>query len=325
MGFAKDMVIKSLLLVAFIWCGFAGWEVHKEIRSRQLRQPDSYAPFSDLWSAGGSFLGMLVAQLLFRSLFSGVARAMIPKKPRWNHTVWGAKVTRCCDSVFKCSYYATMTIWGFALLRGEAWVPWVLGGSGTTRFCWTDGYPFQPVSAELRRYYLTAVGYHISEVAMLLLEARHPDFWEMMLHHSVSCALVFFSYGLNYVRLGSLVLLLHGATDICIYASKAIVDTSNIRLTAASYFALIVSYAWFRIYVFPMYIMRSAWVESLNEAGEHIYGWGFLNFALCTLLLLHMYWFGLIVKIGFLFRKTGQARDIQSNLSSLDMQDKKVS
>merc|ERR1719450_550471 len=140
------------------------------MRSRQLRQPERYANYTDLWPAGGAFLGMLVAQLLFRSLFSGVARAMIPKKNRWNHNVWGAKVTRCCDSVFKCSYYAAMTVWSFALLRGEPWTPWVLGGSGSTRFCWTDGYPFQAIPADLRRFYLTAVGYHLSEVAMLLLE-----------------------------------------------------------------------------------------------------------------------------------------------------------
>lgn len=55
---------------------------------------------------------MFAAQLIFRQLFSVVARAMIPKKPRWSHNVWGAKarhmrtcrgwqVTRCCDSIFK--------------------------------------------------------------------------------------------------------------------------------------------------------------------------------------------------------------------------------
>lgn len=160
---------------------------------------------------------------------------------------------------------------------------------------------------------------------MILLESRKPDFWEMLLHHVVSCSLVSFSYILNYVRMGSLVLLLHGATDILIYASKAVVDTPNIRLIAISYFALVAAYAWFRIYVFPVYIMRSAWVESIQEAGMErgLYGWGFLNFALWMLFLLHIYWFGLICKMGFVWRKTGQPRDLQSNLSAMDMQDRK--
>jgi len=324
MGVPKDLIWGSIVSAILVWGGFVAWDVHKEIRARQLQKPEGYPQYSDLLPALGMFAGMLAAQLLFRPLFAAVARAMIEKKPRWSYAVYGAKVTRCCDSVFKCSYYAAMTVWSLSLLRDEPWVPWVLGGKGEMRFCWTDGYPFQAVPAELRRFYLTAVGYHLSEVAMLLLETRLPDFWEMLLHHTVSCSLVVFSYALNYVRVGSLVLTLHGATDVLIYASKAFVDTGNIRCTTALYFSLILAYAWFRIFVFPVYIMQSAWVESVKEGGtERMYGWGYLNFALCVLLLLHIYWFGLIIKIGFHFRNTGQARDLQSNLSSLDMQGKK--
>mmetsp|Transcript_57987 Transcript_57987/g.149240 ORF Transcript_57987/g.149240 Transcript_57987/m.149240 type:complete len:329 (-) Transcript_57987:72-1058(-) len=321
MGFTKDLALGTLCLLALAWSGFVGWDIHKEVRARQLQKPDGYPQYSDLLLGLGMFVGMLLAQLLFRPLFAVVARAMIVKKPRWSYAVYGAKVTQCCDSVFKCSYYAAMTVWSLALLRDEPWMPWVLGGRGEMRFCWTDGYPFQPVSAELRRFYLTAVGYHLSEAAMLLLQARLPDFWEMLLHHTVACSLVVFSYALNYVRIGSLVLTLHGATDVLVYASKALVDTGMNGLLVTTYLCLIVAYAWFRIFVFPVYIMHSAWVQSITEAGVgRMHGWGYLNFALCVLLFLHMYWFGLIVKIGLHFRQTGQARDLQSNLSSLDMQ-----
>eukprot|EP00444_Apocalathium_aciculiferum_P049109 CAMPEP_0183508500 /NCGR_PEP_ID=MMETSP0371-20130417/8897_1 /TAXON_ID=268820 /ORGANISM="Peridinium aciculiferum, Strain PAER-2" /LENGTH=360 /DNA_ID=CAMNT_0025704881 /DNA_START=109 /DNA_END=1189 /DNA_ORIENTATION=- len=323
MGAAKDRVLQLLCLVALVWAVVVGRDLRKEVLSRQLRNPEKYPQFSDFWTALGSFVGMLIAQLLFRPVFSAVARAMIPKKARWSYPVWGAKVERCCDSVFKCCYYAAMTVWCFSILQGQPWMPWVLGGSGSTRFCWTDGYPFQQNSPELRRFYLTAVGFHLSEVAFLLLEVRKPDFWEMMLHHTVSCTLVGYSYLLNYVRLGSLVLLLHGATDVFIYFSKVMVDTPHTRLIVWSYFGLIAAYAWFRIYVFPVFIMRSAWIEGVQETGGEVYGWGYLNFALCVLLLLHMYWFGLIIKIGFHFRATGQARDLQSNLSSMDMQETK--
>lgn len=324
MGTTKDSVLRFLLVVAILWAAVVASNLHKVIVARQLLKPEAYPQYGDFWVAGGAFLGLLVAQLIFRPIFAAVARSMIPKKPRWSFTVWGAKVTRCSDSVFKCSYYAAMTVWCFALLRDQPWLPHAMGGSGDTQFCWKDGYPFQAVVPELRRFYLTAVGYHLSEVAMLLLETRHPDFWEMLLHHVVSCFLVSFSYILNYVRVGSLVLLLHGATDVFIYLSKALVDTSFIRLTVMSYFMLIITYAWFRIYLFPVFIMRSAWVESAQELGataEATIGWGYLNFALCTLLLLHVYWFGLIVKMGVFFRQTGQARDLQSNLSALDMQE----
>jgi hypothetical protein len=203
-------------------------------------------------------------------------------------------------------------------------MPAVLGGSGSTRFCWTDEYPFQAVPTEIRRFYLTAIGYHLSECVLLLMQEKLPDFWEMLLHHTISCTLVVYSYVLNYVRLGSLILFLHGITDVFLYASKALVDTTNTRLIVLSYFGLVIAYAFFRIIVFPVYLMRSAWIESMEEVGaEQLFGWGYLNFAMCTLLSLHMYWFGLIIKIGVYFRKTGHARDMQSNLSSMDMAAKK--
>lgn len=321
---AKDLVLRVLVVVTVLWAAQVLKDGYKEIQARHLKNPTAQAGTSDDVLLGvGCCAGMLIAQLLFRQLFAVAARAMIPKKPRWSHNVWGAKVTRCCDSIFKCAYYCAMTTWCFALLKDEPWLPRLLGGRGATKFCWT-GYPFQEVSSDLRRFYLTAVGYHCSEVLMLLLEERHPDFWEMMLHHLVTCCLVVFSFSFNYLRIGSLVLLLHGITDIFINLSKALVDTANARAIVASYFALVVSYVWFRILVFPISIMWSVWVESIPEARpEKIISWGFMNFGLFTIFLLHMYWFGMIIKIGTYYRRTGQARDLQSNLSSMDFGDKK--
>mmetsp|Transcript_60391 Transcript_60391/g.141365 ORF Transcript_60391/g.141365 Transcript_60391/m.141365 type:complete len:330 (+) Transcript_60391:97-1086(+) len=329
MSGAKDLLFRGLLAVALIWALQVGQEIYKESRARELKKPQESQEVAgrtqdELLHGALRFGGMLIAQLLFRYLFAPVARAMIPKKPRWSYQVWGAKVTRCCDSIFKCCYYCAMTTWCYALLRDQPWLPRLLGGSGDTRHCWR-GYPYQDLSSELCSFYLTAVGYHLSEVVMLLLEVRHPDFWEMLLHHIVTCCLVVFSYGLSYIRIGSLVLLLHGVTDIFVYLSKALVDTPNTRCIVASYFALVASYIWFRIIVFPVSIMRSVWVESIPEASpERIVSWGFINFGLFTLFLLHMYWFGMILKIGTYYRQTGQARDLQSNLSSMDMDKKRT-
>lgn len=320
MGELKTYVLRVLVAVAFVWAGLMSTDMHEEVRSRQLRKPDSYPVYADLLTAAGVGAGLTVAQKLFRALFEVVARAMIVKRPHWKEAMYGARVVRCCDSVFKFFYYAAMTTWGLSLLKGQPWVPWVLGGHGETRFCWTDGYPFQEIPDDLKRFYLTAVGYSFSEIAMLLLDGRLPDFWEMLLHHTIACYLTTFSYLLNYVRIGSLVILLHATTDVLIYASKAMVDTNWNHFIAVSYFGLITVFVWCRIYVFPVYIMQSAWVESVGEVGtKGNYGWGFLNFALCVLFLLHMYWLGMIVKSGLVFKRTGQARDLQANLSSAQL------
>lgn len=319
MAGGKDWLLRFLSLAAIVWAGILMRDMHTEILARQLRHPDKYPQYSDFWLAFGAFVGIFVAQVLFRSFFAPVARAMIPKKARWTFNVHGLKITRCCDYVFKCSYYSAMCVWGFSLLRNEPWTPAALGGAGVTRFCWTDGYPFQAISKEIRRFYLTAAGYHLSEVVLLLVDKKAPDFWEMLLHHTLSCTLVGFSYILNYVRLGSLILFLHGLTDVPLYFSKAVIDTPYNKLIFLSSMMLIASYAGLRIIVFPTQLMHSAWVESVQEVNtDQLKGWAFLNFAMCLLFLLHMFWFGLIVKIVLYFRRTGEARDLQSRLSFAD-------
>lgn len=324
MAAAKDWLLRILSLSAIVWAALLMRDVHREVQARQLRYPDTYPQYSDFWLALGSLAGVFLAQLLFRAFFAPVARAMVPKKRHWNQTMWDLRVTRCCDYVFKCSYYCAMAVWGFALLRHQPWTPPALGGSGATRFCWTDNFPFQSVPQDIRRFYLTAAGYHFSEVVLLLLEKKAPDFWEMLLHHTLSCTLVGFSYILNYIRLGSLILLLHGLTDICLYLSKAVIDTPYDRVKWVSLVLLVVSYAGLRIYVFPTQFMYSAWVESTQEAGfDQLKGWGFLNFAMCLLFFVHVFWFGLILKIILYFRRTGEAKDLQSNLSRSNLLDTK--
>jgi len=294
------------------------------VRMRRSQQPSTDAQYWDIVPVVGICLSMLVSQFLFVSLFAPVARALIPKQARWSNTVWGLKQIRCSEAVFKCSYFATMTIWCFTIVRRESWLPPLLGGSGDTRFCWTDGFPFQQNPPELRQFYLTAIGFHLSEAVMVLLENPKPDFWEMLLHHSLACSLTSFSYVLNYVRLGSLVLLLHGATDVFVYASKAFVDMQFRWVLALLYQGLVVTYAYFRIFVFPFCIMHSAFIESQQEVEwQRLFGWNYMNFAMCCLLSLHVYWFGLVLKIGLLYGRTGQVRDLQSNLSSADMQRQK--
>eukprot|EP00928_Gymnodinium_smaydae_P038134 TRINITY_DN26358_c0_g6_i1.p1 TRINITY_DN26358_c0_g6~~TRINITY_DN26358_c0_g6_i1.p1 ORF type:complete len:331 (+),score=71.77 TRINITY_DN26358_c0_g6_i1:76-1068(+) len=323
MGFAKAAAIRGALLVALPWAGRMLWSLREEITARRLRagEASDLPGYGDLWQAAGAVAVLVPLQLLFRPFFGATARAMIPRKQRWSQEVWQAKVVRCCDAVFKCVYFLVMTVWGWALLRQEPWLPWALGGSGETRFCWADNFPLQSNSLGLRRFYLAALGFHVSEVVMLLTEAELPDFWEMLLHHIVSSSLVFFSYMLNYLRIGSMVLFIHGSTDVLIYLSKVFVDTPYIKCTGMAYFGLLVSYAWFRIYVFPAFVLRSSWVESRQYLkGNDLFGWGYMNFGLIVLLTLHMYWFGLIVKIGLVFRKSGQPRDLHANLSELDMQ-----
>jgi hypothetical protein len=125
------------------------------------------------------------------------------------------------------------------------------------------------------------------------------------------------------MRVGSLVMLAHCVSDVFVYVAKALVDT-KIAGGALSYIPLLVVYVWSRVYVHGVTILRSVWIEApaivgWENIGSKLANWNYMIFLLSVILLLHLYWMFVIVKIGLYLLSTGQSRDLQASLSSLNV------
>ncbi|CAN0439062.1 unnamed protein product, partial [Discosporangium mesarthrocarpum] len=53
-----------------------------------------------------------------------------------------------------------------------------------------------------------------------LLDTKRSDFWQMFVHHWATLLLLAFSWLLNLVRIGSLILLCHDCSDIFLELAK---------------------------------------------------------------------------------------------------------
>jgi ceramide synthetase len=51
---------------------------------------------------------------------------------------------------------------------------------------------------------------------------QRKDFKEMIIHHSATLLLLFFSYFVNYWRVGTLVMVVHDVADIALEAGKSL-------------------------------------------------------------------------------------------------------
>ncbi len=110
-------------------------------------------------------------------------------------------------------------------------------------------------------------------------------------------------------------------TDVFVYLAKTMVDTHYSKQTQIPvYLLLLVSQIFCRIYIFTMYALKTSFVESrqilskidlLPGQPEKMAGWAFFNFLLFILLVLHLYWLVVIVKIGLYLLYTGTSRDLQ--------------
>ena len=248
------------------------------------------------------------------------ARHLIPKKAYWSSEVWVAKLERFCSAVFQLGLSIAATVFLYRTLEQSSWLPATLGGTGSTLNCWGDGFPLQPNPYALRKFYLIFMGFSSAEmVGHIIRERKRPDFQELLVHLVVTNILLVFSYFGNFIRIGSLVMLAHSFSDIFVYFAKALVDT-KITGGALSYIPLLVVYVWCRIYVHSAVILRSIWMEAPSAVPvPGLANWHYLNFLLSVLLMLHMYWMFVIVKIGLFLLSTGKSSDLQASLSSLNV------
>lgn len=114
-------------------------------------------------------------------------------------------------------------------------------------------------------------------VSHRFFEERHKDYVMMFVHHLVTIALVWLSYSYNYVRIGTLVLLLHDSSDVVIDLLKLAnyLKLEGLRggfLVELFFLTNFVTWAYTRLYVYPRQVMwLGGWLgprESCTAPGQ---------------------------------------------------------
>lgn len=272
-------------------------------------------------------LAMMAAQYVTRvGMKNIVGYKIIGHQPGMSAVLYEAKVDRFGAACFKACYWTVSTVLGYIILRDEDWMPKELGGSGKASAVW-DGYGYQQHSNNLIWFYVVSFAYQLSDFTLhVMFEKRRPDFVEMLLHHSVAIALILTSFMSDFVRVGALTIFLHGISDIWVYFSKALVDTNFKLMNILAFASLYFTYAWCRLYVFPHRILRNTWSGvplNLRQNEAYVGNWTFFNFLLCTLFLLHVYWFTILTRIAMNLVWEGKRRDLVANLTQMDLQELK--
>jgi len=289
---------------------------------QKLQKSTGYPQFADFIPAGGIAVFLTCFHYFVKAFCRPIALSVIARKSKWSEEIYQAKISRFGSAVFKLIFFTVFTIQLYVVLRNAEWMPPELGGAGSTGRCWLDGFPYQHVDAHLKWCYIVASGYYVSEVVFqLLFEWDRPDFREMMIHHTTAAFLLLFSYMMNYTRVGSLVFFVFCCSDISSYLVKLTVDTKYKYLTFVVYLSVLASWGYLRLYVLPAHIIYCTWFESmaLIPDEENLMGWGFFNTLLLVLLVLNLYWYVLLLRMGYHFLSKGETRDMQANLTAMDL------
>ncbi|KAL8197487.1 UNVERIFIED_CONTAM: hypothetical protein K2H54_026572 [Gekko kuhli] len=123
------------------------------------------------------------------------------------------------------------------------------------------------------------------------------DFKAHVVHHLAALCLMFCSYSANYVRLGTLVMIVHDCADFWLEAAK-IFNYAHWE-NACSVLFVIFSIVFFitRLILFPFWIIRATAYYPIYYSTTFVMAYFFFNGQLLILQCLHIYWSYLVFNI----------------------------
>ncbi|XP_052247343.1 ceramide synthase 6-like isoform X2 [Dreissena polymorpha] len=208
------------------------------------------------------------------------------------------------ETGWRFTYYFGIFIYGVIVLSDKEWL-W------DSNKCWY-GFPTQHLQTSVYWYYMIELGFYLSLMFSQFLDVKRKDFVEMFIHHIATVSLMSFSYIGNFIRTGTLVLLIHDCADFWVEGAKLAKYAKADRLCDVLFavFAIV----WFvtRLVCYPIKILNTSWFQSRAILG-FFPSLVFFNLWLCLLLVLHVYWFSLIVRVAYaVLTKHSEVDDVRS-------------
>lgn len=164
--------------------------------------------------------------------------------------------------IYSCSSLGTL----FVLRQGNFLHKYILGDQDSVKYF--TNYPCQKVPHLLDDVYLIKLSYHLYEMIYTLAYLRdRRDFPEYVLHHLLTLVLVIFSYSLNFLTIGSVIMFLTDVTDCIVSLFKITADVTKSHIEYSTFSLMLISWVYLRMWFYPVYIMKG--LEEEGTASDH--------------------------------------------------------
>ncbi|XP_077174029.1 ceramide synthase 3 [Paroedura picta] len=193
------------------------------------------------------------------------------------------------EACWRFVFYFLSSIGGLAILYDKPWFHDIW-------YVWVD-YPFHSLLPSQYWYYVAEMSFYWSLLFTLGMDTKRKDFKAHVIHHFAALALMFCSYSANYVRLGTLVIIVHDCADFWLEAAK-IFNYAHWETTCSVFF-VIFSFMFFitRLILLPFWIIRASLYYPIYYTTTIVIAYFFFNGQLLILQGLHIYWGYLVFRI----------------------------
>lgn len=232
------------------------------------------------------------------------------------------KVAECA---YRFTYYLCAFTAGYFVLRTEPQFASVTD-------CWRN-WPMHEVSSKVWWYYQLETGFYWGLLfSQLFFDIKRKDFVQMTVHHAITILLLWISWSMNMVRVGTLILFSHDAADILLELGKLFRYAGWEKALAVDFVVFFFLWTGTRLVYYPFYVVRSVIFEAPSYLQENFSWWNLsgrpivaraLLVMLCLLVVLHVVWTILILKIAQSFSTKGEVDDIREDSGDSDEEEKK--
>eukprot|EP01133_Synstelium_polycarpum_P004124 gene4124-4816_t len=285
-----------------------------ELEWERYYNPDNsiFLSFRKVVSELNAILFLVLATNLF-FLIRFFYQHYILKPIAISYAIRKANVPRFLENGWYTLYYITFFCFGTYVYTKESWTLF------PTMNIWL-GWPTQSFSTLFRTYYLLELAFYLHCTIALSFETRRKDFYQMLTHHVATFFLVGASYWYRYQRVGLAILWIHNISDIFLYGAKALnyvqketKDHTLYMITEMIFILFAVSFFMTRLMFLPLVLVRSTLFEAYFVSTSYPLFYP-TNVALLTLLLLHIFWFYLVLRIVYAkMFKGNKVDDIRSD------------
>ncbi|XP_030757262.1 ceramide synthase 6 [Sitophilus oryzae] len=214
-------------------------------------------------------------------------------------------LTKFCENSWRCLYYTFSFIFGITILWSKSWL-WDINE------CWKD-FPHQSLPNDIWWYYIISMSFYWSLCVSQFFDVKRKDFWQMFIHHIATIVLMVLSWIVNVFRIGSLVLVLHDCADIFLEGAKMAKYSGYQKVCDVIFAIFTVLWIITRVGIFPFWIIYNTSIKA-PQMVPMFPAYYIFNSLLCILLVLHIFWTYLILKIVYNSLNAGQMEgDIRSS------------
>ncbi|XP_029975854.1 ceramide synthase 2a [Salarias fasciatus] len=199
-----------------------------------------------------------------------------------------SKLKKFREASWRFTFYLLAFFAGLAVLIDKPWFY-------EMKLMWED-FPKMPLVPSQYWYYMIELGFYISLLFSVASDIKRKDFKEQIVHHVATICLIGFSWLVNYIRAGTLIMLVHDAADYLMESAKMF-NYAGWRRTCNFIFTMFAAvFIITRLIILPFWIIHTTWVYPLTIYRPFI-GFYFFNGLLLVLQVLHIFWAVLILRM----------------------------